>query len=393
MSAGRSAVVVGAGVGGLAAALALQARGWQVQVLERAPALAEIGAGLQIGPNGMRVLDALGVTPRLERVLFEPEALEMRRGRDGARVFRLPLREAAVARWGAAYVHVHRADLVEALRRGLPRVALRTGATVEGYERTGAGAQVRLAGGEVVPGDLVVAADGLRSRLRAQMFGPGRPRFTGNLAWRAVVPLDALPEPPPPTACVWVGDRRHAVTTRLRAGRLANFVGVVETGDEAAEGWDIEGERGEALAAFAGWAPEIVGLIERAAVLHRWALFDRPPLARWHDGAVALLGDAAHPMLPSLAQGAVQALEDAVALAAALDEAEDVPAALAAYTARRSARAARVARGSAANLRLFHREGTPAGAAIYGAARMLGRLAPGMLLRRYDWVFGHDPLD
>ncbi|MEM6374482.1 MAG: FAD-dependent monooxygenase, partial [Pseudomonadota bacterium] len=255
------ALIAGAGIGGLASAIALARRGWEVAVFEQAPELTEIGAGLQISPNGWRVLDALGVAEGLQSTLFEPEAIEMRMGQGGTRVFRLPMRGYARNRWGAPYIHIHRADLVAALETrllGLQGDAIRTGHAVAGYEQTGDAASVLMADGTKHDGDIVIGADGLHSVIRTQMLGADTPRYTGNVAWRAVVPIVALGKAaPPPSACVWVGHKRHAVTTRLRAGTLANFVGMVETDIPTEESWRAQGHRVDAQAAFDGWAPEI----------------------------------------------------------------------------------------------------------------------------------------
>ena len=388
------ALIAGGGIGGLATAIALRLRGWDVSVFEQAAALSEVGAGLQISPNGWRVLDALGVSPYLQSTQFEPEAIEMRMGRTGRQVFRLQMRGYAQDRWGAPYMHVHRADLVAALETRLNDLcpgAVETGHTVCGYGQSGDVATLQFEDGGTQSGDIVIGADGLHSVIRTQMLGPDKPRFTGNSAWRAVVPITALgSHAPPPTACVWVGDKRHAVTTRLRAGQLANFVGMVETDDPGPEGWRITGHRAEAQAAFDGWAPEIRTLIDKAEVLHRWALFDRAPLARWHEGRVALMGDAAHPMLPSMAQGAVQALEDAWIMAAALDQHGTPDAGFAAYFDRRIARTARVQKGSAANAQMFHKATALGRFGVYGPIGIATRLAPNVLHARQDWVYRYD---
>lgn len=389
-------LVAGGGIGGLAAAIALLQRGHTVRVFEQAPALAEVGAGLQISANGWRVLEALGVTEAIRDTLFEPEAIEMRIGRSGRQVFSLPVRAVSRSRWGAPYVHIHRADLQNALLDRLHALspdALRVDARMVGYTQDDEQVSVDLADGSRHDADLLIGADGLHSTIRRQMLGPGNPRYTGNIAWRAVVPVEALgATAPPPTACIWVGDGRHAVTTRLQAGRLANFVGMVERPEPAEEGWRVEGTRAEAEADFAGWHPTIAALIAAAPRLLRWALFDRAPLPRWSEGGVTLLGDAAHPMLPSMAQGAVQALEDAWILADLLDRVRDRGAALEAYEQLRLPRTARIQRGSAANARLFHHAAPWKGPAVYGAMGIGARLFPNAMLARQDWVYGYDPL-
>ncbi|MEO0381472.1 MAG: FAD-dependent monooxygenase [Pseudomonadota bacterium] len=388
------ALIAGAGIGGLASAIALRLRGWEVALFEQAAQLTEIGAGLQISPNGWRVLAALGVTDLLQDTLFEPEAIEMRMGQSGAGVFRLPLRGYAQQRWGAPYVHVHRADLVAALETrllGLQGDAIRTGHKIERYTQTDSAASLVMTDGTEETGDIVIGADGLHSVIRTQMLGADNPRYTGNVAWRAVVPVDALGAvAPPPTACVWVGNKRHAVTTRLRGGALANFVGMVETDQPGAESWRATGTRQEAQAAFQGWAPEISNLIAHADVLHHWALFDRAPLPRWHAGRVALLGDAAHPMLPSMAQGAVQALEDAWVITDCLEQHANPNAAFDAYYAQRIDRVSRVQKGSAANARLFHHAHALGRLAFYRPMSLVALAAPGAFHGRQDWVYGHD---
>lgn len=384
------ALIVGGGIGGLSAAIALRLRGWDVSVFEQAPALTEMGAGLQISPNGWRVLEALGVSGHLSKTVFEPQAIEMRLGVSGRKVFSLRMKGYAAKRWGAPYIHVHRADLVDALVVRLNELApgaVHTGRGVSHYDPDGT---VVFEDGSHVTGDLVVGADGLHSVIRRGMLGPGKPRYTGNMAWRTVVPMDLLDHPPPPTACVWAGDKRHAVTTRLREGRLANFVGMVEEPEPAPEGWRVEGSRDEAMAAFSGWTPVVAGLIAKAPVLNRWALFDRAPLPRWHDGRVTLLGDAAHPMLPSMAQGAVQALEDAWTLAAVLDGTASVEADLQRYFDLRIDRTARIQAGSAANARMFHKAHPLGRVGFYGPMAIGARIFPGVIHARQDWVYRHD---
>ena len=388
------ALIAGAGIGGLASAIALALRGCEVAVFEQAPELTEIGAGLQISPNGWHVLQALGVSDGLRATLFEPEAIEMRMGQGGAQVFRLPMRGYARDRWGAPYIHIHRADLVAALEArllGLQTGSIHTGHAVVSYEQTEGAASLTMADGTKHVGDVVIGADGLHSVIRTQMLGTDTPRYTGNVAWRAVVPIEALGAlAPPPTACVWVGHKRHAVTTRLRAGTLANFVGMVETDSPAEESWRAEGHCAEAQAAFDGWAPEIRAILETADVLHHWALFDRAPLPRWHEGRVVVLGDAAHPMLPSMAQGAVQALEDAWVLPKSLEEHATPQEGFAAFYKQRIDRVSRVQKGSAANARLFHHAHVPGRWAFYRPMGLAARLAPNAFHARQDWVYGQD---
>ena len=388
-------IIVGGGIGGLTAALAFHAFGWKVDVLERAAELSEVGAGIQISPNGMKVFRALGVEDRIARDAFQPESLEMRFGRSGKQIFEIEARQAIVERWGAPYLHLHRADLIDALsellRTRQPH-AVRLNVVCTGYENRGAKVVAHLQSGEAIEGDLLVAADGLHSNIRTQMLGPDQPDFTGNTAWRAVVPMERLGDlAPPPTACVWVGKRRHAVTYRLRGGTLANFVGIVESDAWTSESWTEQGTKEEVLADFAGCHPVINNLIEQADAHFKWALFDRKPLAKWVDGRAVLLGDACHPTLPFQAQGAVMAIEDAYLLAKlASDEANDMSSALQTYFESRQPRTAKVQAASRRNAKLFHKPTPLSRLMTYGPMWLAGRLAPAIIRSRQDPFYAYD---
>ncbi|MFQ6549813.1 FAD-dependent monooxygenase [Aestuariibius sp. 2305UL40-4] len=392
------AVIVGGGIGGLAAALALLKVGTDVTVLERDEAPREAGAGVQISPNGMRVLDWLEVGNAVRQVAFAPEAIEMRIGRSGRRIFRLPIgtvAEGAGSDVGASYVQIHRADLADILRETLEARspgALKMGRPIIGYRLAGQGAEALERDGGAVGGDVVIGADGIGSAICAQMHPDAKAQFSGNAAWRAVIPIERFgTDVPPPTSCIWVGAGRHAVTTRVRGGKEINLVGAVEVADWTGQGWGDPGQRDEAIADFAGWHPTIEKGFAEAPNLIRWGLFDRDPLPAWSDGAVVLLGDAAHPMQPSMAQGAVQALEDAACLALMLKEKPDVPEALNRYYQARIDRVSRIAQLSARNANLFHRAGGVSGVLTYGPAWLAGHLFPAVLRRRSEWIYQHDP--
>ncbi|MGB6230292.1 MAG: FAD-dependent monooxygenase [Litorimonas sp.] len=390
-------LIAGGGIGGLTAALCAAHRGHRVELFERATAFAEVGAGIQLPPNAMNVFRALGLDERLASVAFRPEAIEMRMGRTGRAVFQVSLGDRAPRRWGAPYLHIHRADYVSVLAEALqndPKISVHLGASVERFAQTERDVSVELGDGRTVRGDVLIGADGIRSRVRAQMHGPDDPVFTGNVAWRVVVPMDRLGSlAPDPTACAWVGKGRHAVTYRLRRGELANFVGVVERDDPADDGWSARGSREDALRDFVGWHPVIASILQAAGAddVYRWALYDRLPLRSWTQGRATLLGDAAHPMLPFLAQGAAMAVEDAWVLARDLSEpGRSVEQALQAYQSARLARTARVQAASRANMKTFHRRTLPAQLATYGPMWLAGHVAPWIVRRRLDWLYGHD---
>ena len=347
----QSAIIAGAGIGGLTSALCLARNGWDVTICEQAKSIEPVGAGLQVSPNGVKLLHRLGVMDRLAGKLFEPESIEMRLGKSGKCFVELPLGQSAIERWGATYVHVHRADLVNALCAELVQAGgfeIKTGQKIGGYRLDGEKAVAALTAGEELAADLLIGADGLHSTIRTQMLGPDAPRFTGNVAWRALVPKSRLGDlAPPPTACIWTGAGKHAVTTYVHGGATVNFVGLFEQIDWQEEGWSIAGSRDEARLNFGDMNATIAKIIDEADSFNRWALFDRAPLARWSDGPVVLIGDAAHPMLPSLAQGAVQAVEDAWVLADELSKPGGIPDALQRLYTDRIARTSRIQKQAA----------------------------------------------
>jgi len=383
-------IIAGAGIGGLSAALALARAGFGVVVVERAPELMEVGAGLQLSPNAMKCLAWLGVGEAIGKVGSEPATLELRIGKSGATVFSIPMGEAARRRYGAPYLHVHRADLAGILANAAQEAGarIRFGTRVSAFTREGAEIRVGLDTGDILSGDLLVGADGMRSSVRRQLLGLDHPRFTGSVAWRLLAPISAYPDLPN-AAVVWAGAGRHAVTYRVRRGELINFVGVTEQDDWREEGWDEKGNKAELAKAFTGWAEPVTSVIAAARSCHRWALFDRNPLARWSDGRVTLLGDACHPMPPFQAQGAAMAIEDAVVLARCLKEGEP-EAALRQYEALRKPRTAKMLASARSNMRVFHRSTFLAQVATYGPMKVAGMVMPGFVNSRQDWIYGFD---
>jgi salicylate hydroxylase len=363
-----------------------------VTVIERSPAISEVGAGIQLSPNAMKGLAVLGVAEAVERVSSEPQALELRIGKTGEMVFSIPAGAAARARYGAPYLHAHRADLIGILLEAAKGAGVRLilGARVAAFAREGAELRVGLDTGEIVAGDLLVGADGIRSKVRRLMFGQDAPRFTGAVAWRAVAPVEAYPDLPV-GAVVWAGAGRHAVTYRVRRGALINFVGVVEEEGWEKEGWDEVGSKADLAKAFEGWAAPVTSVIGAARSVHRWALFDRAPLAAWSKGPVTLLGDACHAMPPFQAQGAAMAIEDAAVLAACLKDGADIEAALGRYEALRKPRTTKVQASARSNMGVFHRSNLVTQAATYGPMRIANMLAPAFVRSRQDWIYAYDP--
>ena len=382
-------IVAGAGLGGLTLALALGRAGIDAVVIEQAEAFGEVGAGVQLSPNAARALFSLGLEAEVRAIGFAPEAAEVRDHRTGRLLLRNTLGDAAEARWGAPYLQVHRAALhrvlLDAVRRQ-GRATFRLGAPVETL-RDGA---VVLKTGESLAADVIVGCDGVRSRVAAALFGDQPARFTGQVAWRGVVPADRLPpDSVRPIARVWTGRERHFVCYPLGDGSLINFVAVTEEKDWRIESWSEPGDAGVLLKAFEGWPAPARAIIANADNLFRWALYDRPPRPRWSKGNATLLGDAAHPMLPFLAQGAGMAIEDAVVLARALSAGDPVETALSRYQSARRARTTKVQAWSRRNATLFHLPG-PMAAGAFGAASTLDLVIPGGGAARFDWLYGYD---
>ena len=350
--------IVGAGIGGVALARALRQRGIDAYLFERASAFGEIGAGVQITPNAAKVLGALGLAEALDRVGFLPEAMVGRNWDTARELFRTPLQEICPRLFGANFYHVHRADVHAILCADIPADRVRFNVQCVGVERTQEGATARFSDGTSFQADLIVGADGIHSVVRDALWGKSQASFTGHMCWRALVPVEQHPLPfVSPDASFWMGPKAHIVTYYVKGGAAVNIVAVNESADWVAESWTEPSTREELLAAYQGWHPNIISLFERvdSSQTFKWGLFDRDPMNQWSQGRVTLLGDAAHPMLPFLSQGAAMAIEDGYVLAAALAHyGSDVEAALRAYEAERRPRTARVQLEARERGRTYH---------------------------------------
>jgi 3-hydroxybenzoate 6-monooxygenase len=314
-------VVAGGGIGGLAAAYVLGRQGHEVTVLEQAAAFGEIGAGIQLGPNIFRMFELLGLTAAVDKVVFFPAGLGMNDVRTGEQVIRVPLGDVAIAAYGYPYGVIYRADLHDVFLeacKAQATVKLRSSAKVEGYTQDGEGVTVTLAGGETLRADALIGADGLWSRVRQEVVGDGKPRVSGHIAYRAVLQREQVPAHLwSDDVLLWGGEKTHLVHYPLRRGELFNLVAVFHS-NKYDEGWNTFGDTAELTERFAQAVPQVRELLEKIETWKMWVLCDREPVKNWTDGRVTLLGDAAHPMLQYLAQGAGQAIEDAVVLGEAL---------------------------------------------------------------------------
>ncbi len=381
--------LIGAGLGGLAAAAVLQQRGHRVRVFEQHAVLGEVGAGIQMSANAMKVLDAIGLRATLEPVAVRPQAFEFRRFDSGEMLHRLPLGDAHEQRHGAPYFQLHRADLHAALQQAVlahdpQAVSVRARATA--ISERADSVQVFFDDGHVAEAELVIGADGIRSVVRRHVIGIDEPQFTGQVAWRCLVPTERIPAAlrTDLVSTIWCGPRNHAVTYYLRGGSVVNFVGCVERPWEE-ESWTARSPWWELDADYAGWHPMVRAVVEHVDrdQCFRWALNNREPSLNWSSERITLLGDAVHATLPYMAQGAAMAIEDAAVLARALDLPLPLAERLQRYESHRAPRTARVVRESTEMGELYH---------LVDAAAMRQAFIDRDIARsRNEWLYPYDP--
>lgn len=355
-----SIAIVGAGIAGLTAARALQTFGFRPIVYEQAPILGEVGAGLTLSPNATHVLQAIGLSDSLERIGMRPARGGVKHWRTGELTVEISRGDEMLRKYGAPYYQVHRADLHRELADLVVTSdpeAIRTGHAFVALQDDGRRVKLKFADGQYAEADVVLAADGVRSRIRSILFGADTPRFTGYVAYRGLVPFDRLPAGViEPTSCLSTGPQRSFTRYLLRGGSLVNFVGLTERNDWREEGWSIRASIEEMLREYEGWYEDVRSIIRATPEggLYKWALFDRAPLPQWTSGRVTLLGDAAHPMLPFLGQGAAMGIEDGMVIARAFAAADSIDEALRRYVEARLPRANWVMQESRETARSYH---------------------------------------
>lgn len=369
--------IVGGGIGGITAALCLAKVGAEVTVHEQAAARAEVGAGLQIGPNGMQVLDRLGLQQQILSNANRPDQGILRDGLTGRPVARVRMGDRALRRYGQPYVQMHRADLLSVLGDAAESagVSFRYGSTVDPGNSEAA---------------VVVGADGVRSATRAMLVPDSGPVFTGSAAWRALVPADRVSTTLSADAHVFMGPGQHLVAYPLRHGSVWNVVAVREQAGWSEEGWSHRDDPDAMRRAFADWCPEVTALLEPVEEVLLWGLFAHPVLPRWQDGRHVLLGDACHPMLPFMAQGATMAIEDAWVLAQCIDDLKNIPEALEQYERLRKPRASRVQAASARNAGIYHMQHGIRRVGLHAGLRVATAVSPDFLTRKLDWLYATD---
>jgi salicylate hydroxylase len=385
-----SVAIIGGGIGGITAALSLLQAGADVHVYERAKTLSEVGAGIQVSPNASRILHRLGLADALADMGVKPLAFHQRRWDDGRTLLRTPLAQAMEAAFGFPHYQMHRADVLNALVCALPADRLHAGHPFTALVDHGDQVEATFENGAHISVDALVGADGIHSAVRHAVFGAEKPHFTGCVAYRGLVPAERLTHLDLEVSCqVWMGPGKHFVHYYVQNGRLVNFVAAIEQETWTRESWTDRGEVADALAAHDGWHPQVLGILGAVDKTFMWALFDRKPMARWSVGRVTLLGDACHAMLPFMAQGAAQAIEDGATLAACLSHtaAPEVPEALRRYEALRLPRASRVQGLAEHNKTRFH---LPDGPAQQARDAEMARGTTDWSLKAVAWLYGYD---
>ncbi|WP_096703716.1 FAD-dependent monooxygenase [Magnetospirillum sp. 15-1] len=386
-------LIAGGGIGGMAAALALLRKGFDVDIYEQAEQFREVGAGIQISPNGNRALHALGVFETLQALSTKAEGKEIRLWNTGQTWKLFDLGKEAINRYGFPYLTVFRPDLLQVLADAVARLkpdALHLNTRVVGCTQTGGKVTLAFDNGGTATGDVLIGADGVHSKIRNILHGESKARFTGMMAWRGVIPMETLPEHMTRrVATNWVGPGAHVVCYPLRGGKLMNFVATVERTGWQSDSWSTQGSVEECMGDFIGWHADIQTMIAKAPSLFKWALMGWPPMESWTVGNTTLLGDACHSTLPFLAQGAVMALEDAVILGRAFEtHGSDIGETLRRYEAARIDVTRQKVLGATANTERFH---NPLLATVAGAQAYVDReWSREAIIHRYEWIFTYD---
>lgn len=355
-------IIVGAGIAGLTSALCLRQAGHDVTILEQASALEDIGAGIQLSPNALYVLNVLGISDTLASKADIPSELSIRDFKSGIRLLNQKMGSTFYHRYGASYWHCHRADLIEALFTSSQKAGVQIlfNEKTTSYEETTETCNVKTLSGKSFSADFLVGADGISSKIRTTLLSNSMVDFTGQIAWRGLVPTERLETQPSEGVSVWVGPGKHFVSYRLRHASLMNFVAVEERDEWTEENWKLSGDVEKLRGAFEGWDDPVQDILQGCDETYLWGLFDRHPPKTWHSARVILIGDACHPILPFMAQGAAMAIEDAYVLAATLKNNTSIAATFKLFQQQRQKRIKRIYDISRRNAALYHASGVKA---------------------------------
>lgn len=390
--------IIGAGIGGVTLARALEQRGIEARIFERAPMFGEVGAGVQMTPNAVKVLSALGLEDQLKKIGFLPHAMVGRNWKTARELFRTPLKESCSSLYGAEFYHVHRADLHAALASDIKPGQATFDASCNGLIQHGNTAVAQFANGTEFEADLIVGADGVRSVIREQLWGQEAANYTGHMCWRALVNVEQHPLPfVSPDSSFWMGPKGHVVTYYVKGGSMVNIVAVNESPAWVEESWNAKSTQQEMLAGFEGWHPNLIELFKRTDpdAIFKWGLFDRDPMKTWSKGNATLLGDAAHPMLPFLSQGAAMAIEDGYVLAQSLafHGPRQLQQALGAYELERLPRTSRVQLEARERGRTYHLPSAWSQLKRDMTYRWRQLLNPNAVGIQANWVYEYDARD
>ncbi|MBL4756336.1 MAG: FAD-dependent monooxygenase [Rhizobiales bacterium] len=391
MAEKRKILIAGGGIGGITAALCLVRAGFEVQVFEQANELGEVGAGIQLSANAIRVLEYLGLREKLAEIAAQPIRYEFKIFDTAEVLQKIPLGDTHSKKHGAPYLQFHRADLLAVLVQKAHDVSpslVHLGKTVTGFDEDEQGVTLKFSDGTTEHGDILIGADGIKSAVRAQIAGDTVPEYTGQVAWRVMVPTSDLPKDFMELITeIWVGPGKHAVVYFLRRGELLNFVGAVDHAEWSEEGWTVKYPWSDMKKDFEGWHPNIQTILDAADhdMCFRWALNNRPPIKNWSTDRATLLGDAAHATLPYMAQGAAMAIEDGAVLARALKASDDVNECLQIYQNSRIERTTKIVNESSANKKLFHLNSTQELKAAFAKRDISSE--------RSNWLFSYDALN
>ena len=386
-------LISGGGIAGLSAGILLSREGFKVTVFERSSELDDLGTGVQISPNGYKILQLLGVDKKIVPDIFEPDNIHLRDGFSGKIKLSVPVKKLSRNRWGGKYFNIKRFDLLRALLDELKNYKsskIHFGKSLIQYEQTKKNVIAILEDGSKISGDILIGADGVFSKIRQQIFSKTELNYSGNFAWRGLADASKINCPLVlKNNLIWIGPKKHAVTTILKNGSLINFVGIVEKPAENKKGKPSENQI-SALEDFRGWHEELITILNSANSIHRWPIYSARPFKKWSDGKVILIGDAAHPMVPSMAQGAVQALEDAAILSNLLAKSSDVTSSLSTFHKTRINRTSKIQSLSKRNLQTFHLPNSIFRNVMYFIAFLLSKILPSLIRKRFDWVYAYE---